>query len=54
MGGGFTIADIPAGLVVNRWISIDFTRPALPAVAAYYEPLSARPAYRAHGRNGTP
>jgi glutathione S-transferase len=52
--GGFTIADIPAGLVVNRWFSIDFNRPALPAVAAYYERLSARPAYRAHGRNGTP
>lgn len=54
-GETFTIADIPAGLVVNRWFSIDgLDRPDLPALAAYYELLSERPAYRAHGRNGLP
>ncbi len=53
-GGTFTLADIPAGLVVNRWFGLDFEKPELPAVLRYYERLSERPAYRAHGRNGTP
>ena len=54
MGENFTIADIPVGLVVNRWFSIDFEKPHLPAVAAYYDRLAQRPAYQVHGRNGTP
>lgn len=54
MGDGFTVADIPAGLIVNRWMSIGFEKPSLPAVSAYYERLSERAAYREHGRNGTP
>lgn len=53
-GKDFTIADIPAGLTVNRWYSIDFKKPDLPGVAAYYERLSQRRAYKLHGRNGTP
>lgn len=53
-GDTFTIADIPAGLVVNRWYGVDFEKPELPAVARYYERLSDRPAYRRHGRNGMP
>jgi len=54
MGKSFTVADIPVGLVVNRWFTIPFEKPAFKAVAAYYDRLSERPAYRAHGRNGTP
>lgn len=54
MGDAFTIADIPVGLVVNRWASIDFEKPKLENVAAYYDRLAARPAFRTHGRNGTP
>lgn len=54
MGDAFTIADIPVGLVVNRWFQIPFAKPALPAVARYYDKLAERPAYKAHGRNGTP
>lgn len=53
-GDTFTIADIPTGLIVNRWFSIDFEKPPLPAVTTYYERLSARPAFMMHGRNGTP
>jgi glutathione S-transferase len=53
-GQAFTIGDIPAGLVVNRWYSIDFAKPEFKAVAAYYDRLSERPPYREHGRNGTP
>jgi glutathione S-transferase len=54
MGQSFTVADIPVGLVVNRWFSIPFQKPELKAVTAYYDRLAERPAYRAHGRNGTP
>jgi len=39
---------------VNRWFSIDFPKPELKAVSAYYDRLTERPPYRAHGRNGTP
>jgi glutathione S-transferase len=54
MGTSFTIGDIPVGLVVNRWFAINFSKPAFKAVAAYYDRLTERPAYRAHGRNGMP
>jgi glutathione S-transferase len=54
MGDHFTIADIPTGLVVNRWFSIDFPKPNFPHIKAYYERLSDRPPYMAHGRNGMP
>jgi glutathione S-transferase len=54
-GDAFTLADIPLGLVVNRWFAVGgFEKPELPRVAAYLERLSQRPAYRAHGRNGLP
>jgi glutathione S-transferase len=53
-GDAFTIADIPVGLVVNRWYGVDFEKPELPAVARYYERLSERPGYRLYGSNGTP
>jgi len=54
MGDSFTIADIPAGLVVNRWYAIDFPKPELPKIQAYYDRLFERPPYKAHGRNGMP
>jgi glutathione S-transferase len=54
MGKSFTVGDIPAGLVVNRWFSIPFEKPTFKAVTAYYDRLAERPAYKAHGRNGTP
>jgi glutathione S-transferase len=53
-GSHFTLADVPVGLVVNRWFCLNFKRPHYNAVAAYYERLSERPAYRAHVRNGLP
>lgn len=53
-GTTFTIADIPVGLIVNRWFAIDFPKPALTAVSAYYDRLAERPGYCLHGRNGTP
>lgn len=53
-GQAFTVADIPAGIIVNRWYCIDFTKPVLPAVAAYYDRLAERPPYVEHVRNGLP
>jgi glutathione S-transferase len=53
-GERFTIADIPVGMVVNRWFALRFDKPALPAVTAYYDHLAKRIAYQRHGRNGTP
>lgn len=54
MGASFTLADIPTGLIVNRWFSVPFDKPELKAVSAYYDRLAERPAYRKHGRNGSP
>jgi glutathione S-transferase len=51
-GEGFTLADIPIGLSVNRWFITPLERPSFPAVDAYYERLSKRPAFLKHGRNG--
>lgn len=53
-GDSFTVGDIPIGLIVNRWFGIAFEKPALSRLAAYYDRLTERPAFRTHGRNGTP
>jgi glutathione S-transferase len=54
LGDTFTLADIVLGLATHRWHMVPMARPELPAVQAYYECLSQRPAYLAHGRNGVP
>ena len=51
---GFTLADIVLGLAVHRWVMTPIAHADLPAVRAYYERLSERPAFLAHGRNGVP
>lgn len=53
-GAAFSLADVPVGLLVNRWYAIEFEKPELPALQAYYDRLAERPGYRAHGRNGQP
>lgn len=53
-GANLTVADIPIGLVVNRWFHLDFERPEYAAVRRYYDALSERAAYRKHGNNGMP
>jgi glutathione S-transferase len=53
-GKTFTIGDIPAGLVVNRWFTIPFDKPEFKHVSAYYDRLAERPPFRKHGRNGLP
>lgn len=51
-GKSFTIADIPAGIMTNRWFALAFEKPALPALQAYYDRLAEREPYRTHVRNG--
>jgi glutathione S-transferase len=53
-GARFTLADIVLGLATHRWFMTPMERPELPAVTDYYERLSQRPAFLAHGRNGVP
>lgn len=53
-GAEFTLADIVLGLSVNRWLMTPIEKPELPAVAAYYQQLSLRPAFQTFGCNGIP
>ena len=53
-GPTFTLADVVIGLSVNRWFASPIDRPELPAVATYFERLSQRAGFRAHGCNGLP
>jgi glutathione S-transferase len=53
-GTRFTLADIVLGLATNRWFMTPMERPSMAAVTDYYERLSQRPAFLAHGRNGVP
>lgn len=53
-GPMFTLADIVLGLSTHRWLSTPMDRPALPAVADYYQRLNTRAGFRAHGNNGAP
>jgi glutathione S-transferase len=53
-GPEFSLADVVLGLSVQRWVSTPIAHAELPAVHAYYERLSERPGFLAHGRNGHP
>jgi glutathione S-transferase len=43
-GEDFTIADVIAGVFVNRWRKLPLTRVTNPAIDAWFETISARPA----------
>lgn len=45
-GNTFTMADIPAGMMLYRWFEMDIVRPDTPHVEAWYARLRDRPAYR--------
>jgi glutathione S-transferase len=47
-GDAFTLADIPWGVHAHRWFNMDFDRPQLPALRAWYDRLRERSAYRDH------
>lgn len=55
-GDNFTMADIPVGAAVHRYLTLDIPHPDLPHVADWYRRLRDRPAYQEHvmfpfGRN---
>ncbi|MEO0372033.1 MAG: glutathione S-transferase family protein [Pseudomonadota bacterium] len=47
-GDTLTAADIVIGHLLYRWFTIDVARDGYPAVEAYYNRLTERPAYRDH------
>ena len=47
-GDRLTMADFPAGSLLDRWINWTPDRPSHPNVEAYYARLAARPAYQTH------
>jgi glutathione S-transferase len=44
-GASFTMADIPLGCEVQRWMRVPIERPGFPAVEAWFERLRQRPAF---------
>lgn len=47
-GADFTVADIAVGVVLYRYFTLDIPREVRPALSAYYERLTGRPAYAEH------
>lgn len=47
-GDAFTMADIPAGVLVYRYFELDVARPAAPAVEGWRARLAERAPYREH------
>ena len=45
-GAGFTMADIPLGCEVQRWMRVPIERPPYPAVQAWFDRLCTRPAFK--------
>jgi glutathione S-transferase len=46
MGDRLTMADIPLGPQLHRWMVLIQDRPAMPNLEAYYDRLMARPAFK--------
>lgn len=47
-GDTFTMGDIPMGVALHRWFLLPIERPDYPRLAAYYQRLAQRPAFRQH------
>lgn len=54
VGPNFTLADIPIGLSVRRWLALDRDTKAFPQVMAYYRRLCDRPAFMTLGGPSAP
>lgn len=46
VGDHLTLADIPWGMYAHRWFNMDFDRPEVPGLRAWYDRLCQRPAYQ--------
>ncbi|WP_322044220.1 glutathione S-transferase [Paraburkholderia sp. J67] len=53
-GTSFTMADIPIGLSVNRWLETPLAHEDFPATLAYMDRMRGRPGYADYCRNGIP
>lgn len=53
-GRAFTLADVPIGLSVHRWITAPIEKPACDATRAYYARLRALPAFEKYARPDVP
>ena len=53
-GAAFSLADIPIGLSVHRWLSLRVERPRYAHVERYHARLCERAGFRTHGRDGGP
>lgn len=47
-GADFTLADIQLGHLLYRFFTMDYDRPDVPVLRAYYDRLCTRPAYAEH------
>ncbi len=47
-GDDLTLADFPWGPHLHRWFTMDFDRPDVPHLRAYYDLLLERPAYESY------
>ena len=45
-GENLSIADIPVGIMVYRWFTLDIERMELPSLNRWYQKLTDRPAYK--------
>ena len=45
-GENLSIADIPVGIMVYRWFTLDIERMELPSLHRWYQKLADRPAYK--------
>ena len=50
--GDFTLADIPVGLAIHRWLKTPIARKELVHVMRYYALLQQRQAFRAYANDG--
>jgi glutathione S-transferase len=48
LGDRLTMADVPLGPMIHRYLALEVERPDLPNIRAWYERLCARPAFREH------
>lgn len=53
-GRSFTLADIPIGLSIRRWLAMERSAAELPHLVAYYHRLCERDAFRRLGGPGSP
>ncbi|CAG9269177.1 Uncharacterized glutathione S-transferase-like protein [Paraburkholderia unamae] len=53
-GKSFSLADIPVGLSVNRWLRTPFEHADFPAVTDYFHRLRERSGFSVHCANGLP